>query len=98
MGRPGLASHSRRRSQTYLRRLQPGREERERSEIAELVQRVTSSPSQSSSEFEHETGLSPEEFSDRWRQGAIEDTPENTRLALRALALRSVRAAEGQPA
>jgi excisionase family DNA binding protein len=83
---------------TYLQRRQPGGEKRERSEIAELVERATSSPSQASSEFEHETGLSPEEFSERWRQSAIEDTPENTRLALRALALRSVRAAEGQPA
>jgi hypothetical protein len=41
--------------------------------------------------------MSPEQFSDRWRQSDIEDTAENTRLALRALALKSVRAAEGQP-
>lgn len=83
--------------EVYLQRRQHGGEERERSEIAELVRQVSSSPSQASSEFEHETGMSPEKFSDRWRQSDIEDTAENTRLALRALALKSVRAAEGQP-
>jgi excisionase family DNA binding protein len=83
--------------EVYLQRRQPGGEERERSEIAELIKQVSSSTSQASSEFEHETGMSPNEFSDRWRQSDIEDTAENTRLALRALALKSVRAAEGQP-
>jgi excisionase family DNA binding protein len=84
--------------ETYIERRQEGADERERAAIAELIEGVTSSPSQARSAFEHETGMSPEEFSDRWRQGAIDDTPDNARVALRALALKAVRAAERQPA
>lgn len=37
--------------------------------------------------FEQATGMSPEEWERRWRADEIEDTAENMRLAIRALAL-----------
>ncbi|MGP0101441.1 MAG: helix-turn-helix domain-containing protein [Solirubrobacteraceae bacterium] len=40
------------------------------------------------SEFERETGLSPEGWERRWKTGEIEDSAENMRLAIRALTLR----------
>ncbi|HUN78374.1 MAG TPA: helix-turn-helix domain-containing protein [Solirubrobacteraceae bacterium] len=38
--------------------------------------------------FRDATGYDPETWIDRWRSGSIPDTPENTRLAVRALGLR----------
>lgn len=85
--------------ETYMKRRQEGAKQRERAEIAALVNRAMTSPVQASSAFQHETGLSPEEFCDRWRQGGIADTPDNACLALRALAIKTMRAAaEHQPA
>jgi len=38
--------------------------------------------------FEAETGRSPADYVKVWRSGDIDDTPENARLAIEALALR----------
>lgn len=40
--------------------------------------------------FRDATGRDPEAWVEEWRSGSIPDTPENTRLAIRALALRDV--------
>jgi excisionase family DNA binding protein len=45
--------------------------------------------------FEDETGRSPADYVQAWRSGDIDDTPENARLAIEAIALR---AALEQPA
>ena len=42
----------------------------------------------SAAEFQARTGLSPAGFADAWREGKIEDTPQNAREAIEALALR----------
>jgi excisionase family DNA binding protein len=39
--------------------------------------------------FEEEAGCSPGEYAEAWRTGTIEDTPDNARLAIEALALRA---------
>ncbi|HTW42852.1 MAG TPA: helix-turn-helix domain-containing protein [Solirubrobacteraceae bacterium] len=39
-------------------------------------------------DFRDTTGQDPETWIDGWRSGSIPDTPENTRLAIRALGLR----------
>jgi excisionase family DNA binding protein len=39
--------------------------------------------------FEEATGRSPRDYVAAWRDGDIEDTPEQARLAMEALALRS---------
>jgi excisionase family DNA binding protein len=39
--------------------------------------------------FERETGMSPVEWERRWKADRIEDTAENMRLTIRALALRA---------
>jgi excisionase family DNA binding protein len=39
--------------------------------------------------FEEETGRSPKDYVAAWRTDEIEDTPENARLAIEALALRA---------
>jgi excisionase family DNA binding protein len=39
-------------------------------------------------DFQARTGRSPADFADAWREGKIEDTPQNTRDAIEALALR----------
>lgn len=39
-------------------------------------------------EFERRTGHPPEEYVAAWRRGEIDDTPENSREAIEALALR----------
>ena len=39
-------------------------------------------------EFHARTGRTPAEFAAAWREGIIEDTPQNTREAIEALALR----------
>jgi len=39
-------------------------------------------------DFQARTGRSPADFADSWRAGKIEDTPQNTRDAIEALALR----------
>jgi excisionase family DNA binding protein len=41
-------------------------------------------------DFQARTGRSPADFADAWREGKIEDTPQNTRDAIEALALREV--------
>jgi excisionase family DNA binding protein len=38
-------------------------------------------------EFEHDTGVSPREWERRWKAEEIEDSAENMRLTIRALAL-----------
>jgi excisionase family DNA binding protein len=38
--------------------------------------------------FEAQAGCSPVDYAEAWRTGQIEDTPENARLAIEALALR----------
>lgn len=49
--------------------------------------------------FREATGHDPETWIEEWRSGSIPDTPENTRLAIRALALRDApRARERQTA
>jgi len=78
--------------ETYMERRREGAEQRERAEIAALVNDAIASPVQAGSAFQQETGLSAEEFSDRWRQGLIADTRDNACLALRALAIKTVRA------
>jgi len=40
--------------------------------------------------FEEQTGGRPGDYVQAWRSGQIEDTPENARLAIEALALRAV--------
>ena len=40
--------------------------------------------------FEEEAGHSPGEYVEAWRAGEIDDTPQNARLAIEALALRAV--------
>lgn len=40
-------------------------------------------------QFEHETGHSPLEWERRWKADTLEDSPENMRLTIRALALRA---------
>ena len=40
--------------------------------------------------FHERTGMSPDEYITRWREGAIEDTPDTSRLAIEALGLRGV--------
>jgi len=40
--------------------------------------------------FEHETGHSPNEYVHAWRSGQIDDTPDNGRHAIEALALRAL--------
>ena len=40
--------------------------------------------------FEEETGHSPSGYVEAWRAGEIDDTPQNARLAIEALALRAV--------
>ncbi len=39
-------------------------------------------------DFQARTGRSPADFAEAWRAGKIEDTPQNTRDAIEALALR----------
>jgi excisionase family DNA binding protein len=39
-------------------------------------------------DFQARTGRSPADFADAWRAGKIEDTPQNARDAIEALALR----------
>ena len=39
-------------------------------------------------EFQSRTGRTPAEFAAAWREGKIEDTPQNAREAIEALALR----------
>ncbi len=47
-------------------------------------------------DFQARTGRSPTDFADAWRAGKIEDTPQNTRDAIEALALReALQAATG---
>jgi excisionase family DNA binding protein len=41
-------------------------------------------------DFRNATGHDPETWIDGWRAGSIPDTPQNTRLAIHALALRDV--------
>ena len=40
--------------------------------------------------FEEQAGRSPADYVQAWRSGEIDDTPENARLAIEALALRAV--------
>jgi excisionase family DNA binding protein len=40
--------------------------------------------------FEHETGHSPAKYVQAWRSGQIDDTPDNARHAIEALALRAL--------
>lgn len=48
--------------------------------------------------FREATGHDPETWIEEWRSGCIPDTPENTRLAIRALALRDAPRAREQEA
>jgi len=51
-------------------------------------------------EFQARTGRTPTEFATAWREGTIEDTPQNARDAIEALALRETlqpTATVGQP-
>jgi excisionase family DNA binding protein len=82
--------------EVYMRRLEGG-EHAERAAIAELVDAAVASPVEAGAAFLEETGTTAQEFSDRWRQGTIEDTADNTRLALRALAIKAA-TTERQPA
>lgn len=82
--------------EVYLRRLERS-EQAERAGISELVGGAVTSPVEAGAAFLEETGITAQEFSDRWRQGTIEDTADNTRLALRALAIKTA-TTERQPA
>ena len=48
--------------------------------------------------FRETTGRDPEVWIEEWRSRSIPDTPENTRLAIRALALRDVAQARDREA
>jgi excisionase family DNA binding protein len=51
-------------------------------------------------EFQARTGRTPADFAAAWREGKIEDTPQNAREAIEALALREAMqpaATAGQP-
>ena len=48
--------------------------------------------------FRYATGQDPETWIEEWRSGSIADTPENTRLAIRALALRDMTQAQKREA
>jgi excisionase family DNA binding protein len=77
----------------YIERQQDGAVQRERAELANLVSQSVIDPDDGAVAFTAETEHSPETFIDRWRSGALPDTAENTRLALRALALRAAQQA-----
>src|SRR5450759_4435125 len=64
----------------YLQRLERGR--------PEPMKRVSSNSQDQREDFRDATGHDPETWIDEWRSGNIPDTPENTRLAIHALALR----------
>ncbi len=64
----------------YLQRLETGR--------PEPVQRDSPDSRDQREGFRDATGCDPETWIDGWRSGSIPDTPENTRLAIRALGLR----------
>jgi excisionase family DNA binding protein len=48
--------------------------------------------------FIERTGRTPERFASAWREGRIDDTPDNARDAIEALALREARAGLTVPA
>jgi excisionase family DNA binding protein len=45
--------------------------------------------------FERETGMSPAEWERRWKSDRLDDTAENMRLTMRALALRAAQGSVG---
>jgi excisionase family DNA binding protein len=47
-------------------------------------------------EFDHQTGMTPQEWDRRWRANEIEDSADNMQLTIRALALLLAEQAEGE--
>lgn len=77
----------------YLQRL-----EQEGPEALEFDSQEAPSPRLQRKDFHDATGRDPETWIDEWRSGGIPDTPENTRLAIRALGLRNMTASERERA
>jgi excisionase family DNA binding protein len=48
--------------------------------------------------FREKSGTDPGSFAEAWRKGEIEDTPENSEVAIEALALRAALARQHVPA
>lgn len=57
-------------------------------QAAKVVDSVVDVAAEASA-FERETGMSPAEWERRWKADRLEDTAENMRLTIRALALRA---------